>query len=162
MKSIYNKLNEIYEDEYKKQIIDGIIAKYQTPCFQLNSSMYILPDGTLLNLGDTGYGHSDLSKYLHDCGIEQDYKQGQASNFLFSLGWIRVNNRYKFITLPKVKLTSNQYQKLIELFDMYKTNYQVSTLDNQTKTYNDRTSDEVVGLIKRYYSSGTLYENLQN
>lgn len=157
--NFYEELNEISENELIDDILNSIINTYKSLEFQKDNSMYILPDGTLLDLGNSGYGHSDLAKYLADCGIEQNYKEGNASEFLYSKGWIRINNKYKFITIPNVPLTEIQYAKLIELFDMYKKDYQVTTLDHQYKTYNDRTSDEVVNLIKRYYVSGILYEN---
>lgn len=152
--------DDISEKADVEDVLSEIIEKYKTTQFHINASMYILPDGTLLDLGDSGFGHSNLSSYLNDCGIEIDYKECHPSKFLQSLGWIRVNNRYQFITLSNKRPTSNQYEQLIKLFDMYKTDYQVTTADGQHKVYNNRTSEEVIKLIKRYYTSGTLYEKL--
>lgn len=161
MRNIYRLLEILSEDEHISDIIEKIIEKYKVNSFSINSSMYILPDGTLLDLGTSGNGHSDLAKFLADEEIEKNYEEGKASNFLYSLGWIRVNNRYKFITIPKVKLTEAQYVRLLELFDIFKKDYQVTTLDGQYQIYLDRTSDEVVKLIRRYYLSGRLYEKLK-
>ena len=161
MHNIYKLLEILSEDEHISDVIKKVIEKYRVDSFSVDSSMYILPDGTLLDLGTSGNGHSDLAKFLADEEIEKNYEEGKASSFLYSLGWIRVNNRYKFITIPKVKLTEAQYVRLLELFDIFKKDYQVTTLDRQYQTYIDRTSDEVVKLIRRYYLSGRLYEKLK-
>ena len=123
-------------------------------------SMYILPDGTLLNLGDSGYGHSDLSTLLNDYNFEVNYQSGKASPLLKSLGWIRLNTKVKFVDLPKIKPTDIQYEKLLLALDYMKSDYQITCPDNQFKIYKDRVSDDVIKLIKRYYSSGILYEKL--
>lgn len=161
MRNIYKLLEILSEDEHISDVIKKVIEKYRADNFSVNSSMYILPDGTLLDLGTSGNGHSDLAKFLADEEIEKNYEEGKASSFLYSLGWIRVNNRYKFITISKVKLTEAQYVRLLELFDIFKKDYQVTTLDGQYQTYIDKTSDEVVKLIRRYYLSGRLYEKLK-
>lgn len=160
MHNIYKLLEILSEEEHISDVIKKVIEKYKVDSFSVNSSMYILPDGTLLDLGTSGNGHSDLAKFLADEEIEKNYKEGKASSFLYSLGWIRVNNRYKFITIPEIKLTEAQYVRLLELFDIFKKDYQVTTLDGQYQVYMDRTSDEVVKLIRRYYLSGKLYEKL--
>lgn len=162
MRNIYKLLEILSEDEHISDVIKKVIEKYRVDSFSIDSSMYILPDGTLLDLGTSGNGHSDLAKFLADEEIEKNYEEGKASSFLYSLGWIRVNNRYKFITIPKVKLTEAQYVRLLELFDIFKKDYQVTTLDRQYQVYIDRTSDEVVKLIRRYYLSGKLYEKLNH
>lgn len=98
--------------------------------------------------------------------------------FTDELGWLRVNwgdteieDRF-YCVLPDChnsKLTSKQYT---QLEDFIQTQYDFTTSSSilvfggsngrQYKRYyfNDYFPEEIIKLIKRYYSSGTLYENL--
>ena len=138
---------EIITNEYK---CSGIIC----------GSMYILPDGMFLDLGDSGYGHSNLSSLLDEYGFEINYEPGKTSKLLKSMGWIRLNTKIKFIDLSNIKPTNEQYEKLLIALD-YMKEYQITTSDKQVKIYKNRVSDDIIKLIKRYYASGVLYENLK-
>lgn len=136
--------------------INSIIETYKTDRI-VYGSMYILPDGTLLDLGNSGYGHSDLSRYLNDVGIEIDYELGKASKLLKSLGWIRLNTKLKFIDFPDNVFTSEQEDRLKEAIDYMGNDIQV-TAKGQSKVYKDKIPEYILGRVKRLYSSGTLYE----
>lgn len=146
-------------DNIEKELLESIIKQYETSDIQLGS-MYILPDGRLLYLGNTGYGHSDLSSYLNEKGIEKDFELGRSSKFLRELGWIRINTQMKFIDLINIRPTAQQYVQLTKALDFMKDDIQVSVF-KQFKIYKGRTSDEIIKLIKRFYSSGTLFESLK-
>ena len=156
----YQFEDELPENQEKVNIdsvLNSIIEKYSTNSISYGS-MYILPDGTLLDLGDSGYGHSDLSAYLNDVGVENDYEQGKASKLLKSLGWIRLNTKLKFIDFPDKMFTSAQEQKLKDAIDYMGNDVQV-TVGGQTKIYKDKIPEYILYRVKRSYSSGTLYES---
>ena len=136
--------------------INNIIETYKTDRI-VYGSMYILPDGTLLDLGNSGYGHSDLSSYLNDVGVEIDYELGKASKLLKSLGWIRLNTKMKFIDFPDNVFTSEQEDRLKEAIDYMGNDIQV-TAKGQSKVYKDKIPEYILGRVKRLYSSETLYE----
>lgn len=136
--------------------INSIIETYKTDKITYGS-MYILPDGTLLDLGNSGYGHSDLSSYLNNIGIEIDYELGKASKLLKSLGWIRLNTKLNFIDFPDNVFTSKQEDKLKEAIDYMGNDIQV-TAKGQSKVYKGELPEYIISRVKRLYSSGTLYE----
>lgn len=136
--------------------LNNIIETYKTDRIAYGS-MYILPDGTLLDLGNSGYGHSDLSSYLNNIGIEIDYELGKASKLLKSLGWIRLNTKLNFIDFPDNVFTSKQEDKLKEAIDYMGNDIQV-TAKGQSKVYNGELPEYIISRVKRLYSSGTLYE----
>lgn len=156
----YQFEDELPENQEKVNIdsvLNSIIEKYSTNSISYGS-MYILPNGTLLDLGDSGYGHSDLSAYLNDVGVENDYEQGKASKLLKSLGWIRLNTKLKFIDFPDKMFTSAQEQKLKDAIDYMGNDVQV-TVNGQTKIYKDKIPEYILYRVERCYSSGTLYES---
>ena len=73
-----------------------------------------------------------------------------------------------YIELPKKSPTTSQYYALIDWLDLAQSK---GIYDIEVNTYNlgkykkyslkDNTSDEIVAKIKRYYSSGTLYEDME-
>lgn len=140
----------------KQLAIASIIGYYKTDHITYGS-MYILPDGTLLDLGSTGYGHSDLSAYLDELGIEIAYRPGTASKYLRSLNWVRLNTKLKFIDFPDKVFTSKQERKLTEAIDYMQDDIQV-TVKGQSKVYKGVTTEYIIDRVKRCYSSGNLYE----
>ena len=143
----------------KEELLQIIINEYKCSGIAYGS-MYILPDGVLLDLGDSGYGHSNLSLLLDEYGFEINYEPGKASKLLKYMGWIRLNTKINFIDLSNIKPTNEQYKKLLIALD-YMKEYQITTPDKQVKIYKNRVSDDIIKLIKRYYASGVLYENLK-
>lgn len=140
-----------------------LLKDYIKDSFSLGS-YYIAEDGTIYDLGNSGYGHAEVSALLDDNGLEVDYKEGTSSKFLKSSGWIRLNTNLNFIELPDTAITTDQEASLLLALDAMHKNFkvgdsiQVLGKDNSV-TYKDCASDYILDRIKRYYSSGTLYEN---
>lgn len=120
--------------------------------------MYILPDGRLLYLGDSGWGHAEVPNFINQNGYEINYQEGTASKLLKSLGWIRLNTKLKFIDFCDRMFTSEQEKQLKFAVDYMKNDIQV-TVKNQSKIYNGVTTEYIISRVKRCYSSGSLYEN---
>lgn len=143
----------------QEKVIAEVIEKYKCSAIMLGS-MYILSDGTLLYLGDTGFGHSELSETLEFLNIEKDFEPGKASKLLRGLGWIRLNTKIKFIEFTDVLPTAKQEVVLLKALEFMHNDVQVYVKD-KTKIYKDRLPEDVLKLVKRCYSSGTLYEQIR-
>lgn len=141
------------QEEMLKKIIDA----YLTDPISYGS-MYILPDGRLLYLGDSGWGHANVSYFINQNGHEIDYKEGTASKLLKSLGWIRLNTKLKFIDFCDTMFTSAQETQLEYAIDYMENDVQV-TVKGQSKIYKNVSAEYILSRVKRCYSSGTLYEN---
>lgn len=68
----------------QQEVLQKIIDTYKTDHIGYGS-MYILPDGALLYLGDSGWGHANVSSYINENGYEINYKEGTESSLLKSL-----------------------------------------------------------------------------
>lgn len=98
-------------------------------------------------------------------------KPGQfddGSPILREEGFIRLNNIEEdnnYIELSKVKPTAEQYDALLIWLDDNERSYpDINVCTEQFKDfvsyrYSDYTTDEIIDKIKRYYSSGNLYES---
>ena len=141
----------------QQEVLQKIIDTYQTDHIGYGS-MYILPDGKLLYLGDSGWGHASVSSYINENGYEINYKEGTASNLLKSLGWIRLNTKLRFIDFCDNVFTSAQEPQLEYAIDYMEKDVQV-TVKSQSKIYKNVSAEYILSRVKRCYSLGTLYEN---
>lgn len=144
------------KEEKQKEAISTIISKYKITSIPYGS-MYILPNGTMLDLGNSGYGHAMISDYLNECGVEIDYEIGRASKLLKSLGWIRVNTKLRFIDFPNSMFTDAQEEKLKDAIDFMRDDIQVTVL-NQSRVYRDVTPEYIIERVKQCYTFGVLRE----
>lgn len=140
-----------------------LLKDYVTTSFGLGS-YYIDEDGTIYDLGNSGYGHAQASKLLNDNGLEVDYEPGKASKFLRSNGWIRINTNLNYIELPDKRLTSAQENSILLALDSMHNNFKFGdsiqiTGKDTFKVYTNCTSDYLLNRIKRYYTTGKLYES---
>ena len=121
-------------------------------------STYILSNGKFVDLADGTHGHFEL--YCDDEGIEY------ASYLKNAIQCNDGKNTFEdlpnaYIDLPKV-ITDAQYKSLLKWLDKLNTMDEVEVVANgQSKLYklSDYIPEEIIKRIKRYYSSGTLYEN---
>lgn len=115
-------------------------------------SLYITLEGTFLDLGNTDYGHSEISKMLNAWGIEEDYAPGEASKYLYKLGWIQANSLTgtKYIKLTELKPTKEQYSSLLRLLEYMEDNIQVIYKETCT-TFTDTPTEEIMKYIRRFY-----------
>lgn len=168
-KSIFEELDAIYEEEQKenekenshkmtlKDAIDILVKTYKGNNVGYGS-VYIMPDGTFLNLGDSGYGHSNISYFLNENGLEIDYQPSKASKRLRNLGWIRVNTKVKFIEMPNFMYNESQEEPLKEAIRFMGNDVQIAINDDR-KIYQNVDTDYIIGRIKKYYQFGRFFES---
>lgn len=147
---------------------------------------YILVNGKFLDPNHSAIredGHSDyymigthatVDFVLNSCAY--GYKKystpiDNGSEFMREINAVRLNNAYAkdtaYIELPKDKMTNAQYYALEDWLnfipatklDIYTSAY-ISGNKVNYKSYdlNEYFPEDIIKLIKRYYSSGTLYE----
>lgn len=144
------------KEEKQKEAIDTIISTYKTNHVTYGS-MYILPNGIMLDLGNSEYGHAIVSDYLNECGVEIDYEIGRASKLLKSLGWIRINTKLRFIDFTNSMFTDAQEEKLKDAIGFMKTDIEVTVLGN-SKVYRNVTPEYIIEWVKQCYTFGVLHE----
>lgn len=160
----------------KENYIDDLIDILKTE-FEISTTIkyipsFLLPDGRFVYCKD--YGHAEFDEFLYyENEISEDEYAG-LENGMFTLSkenCVRLNPGnigQALIGLPNHNLTSQQYQSLLDWLDMVQTKHkQVMVLeqlkdypDDITYYFDDYTSDDIIKKIKRYYSSGNLYERL--
>lgn len=121
-------------------------------------STYILTDGKFVDLYDGT--HNAFKEYCRETGIE--YKNALKDSIQLNDGKSTVDEMpYAYIQLPK-SLTTAQYSSLLKWLDKldYDDEVEVVTNNGSFKKYSliDYTTDEIIKKIRRYYSSGILYE----
>jgi hypothetical protein len=154
-----------------------------------NSPMFILPNGTIVsvkevgeNLGyNTSWVHGDLMYIILDTlannlGLYYPTEMEDAENNLLEhltneLGWARINcgttwTEDRFYCVLPDKMTTSQFRSLekwIEWgYDNHKGDDEVLIcFEHTTRAYEfkDNFPEDIIKKIKRYYSSGKLYEN---
>ena len=126
---------------------------------------FILPDGSFLDLRNEKH-HSSVERWLIDSGLStKEFIETAGSPTLYDLGCIRCDYVKYYISLSNIQPTREQYNSLLIWLDELQRTTQiveVITSDDQHVVYHldDIISDYVVDRIRRYYSSGTLYEKL--
>ena len=122
----------------------------------VSGSLYICPDGAILGVPS----HTKIAQELYGEGFEQEPDE-EYSETLYDLGFIRANTAVPtYVQLTVQTPTSAQYDALLLLFDFLHGTVEVE-VPYQSKYYENRDSEELVKLIKRFYSSKTLYESLE-
>lgn len=165
---IPNNLTIIAKEDLKESLSNNLtkakelLKPYITNHFS-TGSYYIDENGTIYDLGNSGYGHAEVSELLNNNGLEIDYKIGKSSRFLKSAGWIRLNTNLNFIELPEKRITEEQKKQLIPALDVMFNNVKMDRevqiiAGKQKTTYTDCLPKYVIKRIERYYTSGTLYE----
>lgn len=125
--------------------------------------------------------HSDMvyvilsaiaKKYNYDWDMDDGYYEERKLSFLtYDLGWARLNcgetwAETRFYCVLPNHMTSAQYRSLEKWFEwgadtgkkevlVFVGSYQ----DNNTYSFKDNLPEDIIKKIKRYYSSGKLYEN---
>lgn len=166
------KVNESQESDTLQKLIDFFGVTDRVP----EDATYILPNGKFMYTIDREQEmfdeseHLNIVEYLNSIGIK-DENYFDASKFMYDLGAIRVNAWFRFITLHKDKRpTFEQYEaieKYLYALDRNKFAYNrdfvtvyIPPHTNQKYFFDlGDTPEEIVKKIKRYYSSGVLYES---
>ena len=99
------------------QIIEEIIKQLKTENIPFGA-MYIVPNGTILDLSTFENGHADLWAYLDERIPITSYPQLDIANFLRDLGWIKANTKEGYIASDRVP-TKKQTEKIAEILKTY-------------------------------------------
>lgn len=157
------------EDWYGDNLLDYIKSNFNVSDYYSEGQSYILPDGEFLNLYDGAHIGVDDTLYEEGLIREDPYVSGRLV-LMDDYNSIRVSDgKYiqtdPYIELPK-KLPSNaQLSSLLEFLDYLEDRpVWVGIRDDKNvgASYNLRNilPEEVIKNIRRFYSSGTLYEVL--
>ena len=138
---------------------------------------YILPDGKFVDIYGTTINdkhldtHYDVETVLNDNGLSSDEFDSLSLNYTIQeCGAIRCSTRTHehYILLNEERPTTNQYDSILKLLilmsdDLGYPSVQIIADKDTYKIYNftDYEPEEIVGKIKRYYSSGNLYEAVE-
>lgn len=128
--------------------------------------VFIHPDGSFLNIYPKLDDHEDLCYWLEDEGYDSDYIVEDASWFTDTFNYIRCRNSIHlcFIALPDSKVTSAQLDSLERWMEEKVTSDYLDVVIENTdeqQHYNceEYFPEDIIKKIKRYYSSGNLYES---
>lgn len=132
--------------------------------------IFILPTGRVIDIKktlDVGFAtHMMFEQHLSELGVIPRMI-GDDFYLTSECGCIRCNHnnsRETVVELPRHSINSRMYDSLIDFLDCRSKVTHIVTYDGkQHKIYNssDTTTDDIINRIKRYYSSGILYENLR-
>lgn len=145
------------------EMVELEFGTFKTPPI---TKTFIMPDGLFLNL-DRVRHHSDVEKFLISVGVaESDIAIiGGGSPTLSHLGCIRVDPQKQTCILPACEYIEQEaLNSLLLWLDMMSSKYSYVTVvghDGQSVDYDfsNYISDDIVDRIRRYYSSGILYEH---
>lgn len=143
-------------------LVESEFGVYKTPP---SSKTFIMPDGLFLNLDKVRH-HSDVEQFLIDKGLSESEFAiiGGGSPTLSHLGCIRCDPKKQTCILPACEyLEEESLNGLLLWLDMMSSKYSYVTVvghDGQSVDYHfgDYIADDIVSRVRRYYSSGTLYE----
>lgn len=123
-KDIQNQIAKIHEEirinkelwERRNAALRELEQNYKTdePVF---GAMYMTPSGTLIDCSLFPNGHADVSAWLHEQGLEIDYRPGEPSQLLHLKGWLRLNTKVGYIEEPHGVLTARQRDRLESIFN---------------------------------------------
>ena len=138
---------------------------------------YILPDGKFVDIYGTTINdkrldtHYDVETVLNDSGLSSGEFDSLSLNYTIQeCGAIRCNTRTHehYILLNEERPTINQFDSILKLLilmsdDLGYPSVQIIADKDTYKIYNftDYAPEDIVGKIKRYYSSGNLYEAIE-
>ena len=125
--------------------------------------------------------HSDMvyviqsaiaKKYNYDWDVDDGYYEERKLSYLtYELGWARMNcgngwTEGRFYCVLPNHMTSSQYRSLEKWLEWGVNNGKEQVLvfvsayeDSQTYYFDETFPEDIIKKIKRYYSSGRLYEN---
>ena len=167
---VMNIVDKIIENDLRLRISNNP-PKFGKPFF-------ILPDGTFLS---GFYAHTNVEEILQDIGLsfydDIDFQTPENYNYstLLDLGCVRgrVDKVENYIQLPDDRPTSSQIDAIADaiFFAMTsggsyigKSGIFIEAPDTEQSrfySFDDYEPEDIVAKIKRYYSSGILYETLE-
>lgn len=100
-----------------EEVLREVVARLKTDSIP-NGAMYILPNGTLLDLSVFENGHADLWAHLDERISITSYPQYDIVNYLRDKGWIKANTKEQYIEMEKIP-TEKQTRKIAEILKLY-------------------------------------------
>lgn len=148
-------------------ILKLVEEHFGTVSIPYNGPTYILPNGKLLDLSKHKH-HSDVERWLIENKLSNnEYIETAGSKTLYELGCIRCDTIRYYIALTPDNPTDQQYNSLLVwLHKLSSTRrlVEVFTPNGDSTVYKfsqDTITDYIVDRIRRYYSSGRLYEQTE-
>ena len=126
---------------------------------------FILPNGNFLDMHNVA-SHAFIEQWLINNGLSEEKfaPLSDGSPTLSRLGCFRCNPKGHYCILPDVEFpTDESLNSLLLWLDKQSSETdRVFIIDTNGKTvtynFNDYSTDDIIGRIERYYSSGVLYE----
>ncbi len=122
--SAHDFLKYVERVNKNEEVLREVVARLKTdsiPC----GAMYILPNGTLLDLSSFENGHADLWAYLDERIPITSYPQYDIVNYLRDKGWIRANTKEQYIETENIP-TEKQTRKIAEILKIYPINVKIN------------------------------------
>lgn len=110
-------LKYIEQVNQNEAVLRETVARLKTDVIPYGA-MYILPNGTLLDLSTFENGHADLWAYLDERISITSYPQYDIVNYLRDKGWIRANTKAQYIETEHIP-TEKQTLKIAEILKLY-------------------------------------------
>lgn len=153
------------------EVQDYIEQNYTTSVAPPTGPTFITPKGLFIDFGNKDV-HSQLDQEVYyGVNPEGNYTKefGYTELFLPTLGFIRCNDGTTWgellIELSDTNPTNAQYRALeswlIDSFEITSCNYLIIATNKGSERYDkdEYFAEDIIKIIKRYYSSGRLYEN---
>ena len=156
----------------EQEIFDAVENHFQS---YYGNAGYILPNGTIIACFSEDENefelsnHANIEDYLNSIGLSD--KHGgftDGSPTMRKLGAIRINNEEQennYIELPEIRPTTAALDSLEHWLDRNSKQYSYIIVtgpdfkDEAKYNYDDYFSEDIIKRIKRFYSSGRLYES---
>lgn len=158
-----NTIRESFDADTIKQMDKAIVNEFGRD-YPGEGCILIAPDGTFINVYPTLADHEDLCIWLTEQGF--DGVVNEAEWLVETFNYVRCRNNPEslcYIELPLHNITRHQLYSLEDWINE-KVKYDhisIELPDGVWKRFslNDYFAEDVIKKIKRYYASGTLYED---
>ena len=115
--SAHDFLKYVERVNQNEEVLREVVARLKTDLIPYGA-MYILPNGTVLDLSTFESGHADLWAYLDERIPITSYPQYDIVNYLRDKGWIRANTKEQYIETENIP-TEKQTLKIGEILKLY-------------------------------------------
>lgn len=121
--SAHNFLQYVEQVNQNEAALRETISRLNTDSIPYGA-MYIMPDGTVLDLSAFENGHADLWAYLNERIPITSYPQYDIVNYLRDKGWIKANTKEEYIETEHIP-TEKQMRKICEILKLYSINVKI-------------------------------------
>lgn len=153
-------------DQGLKTELDHIIHKEWAQSTPGTGCIFIHPDGSFLNIYPKLDDHEDLAYWLEDQGYSENQIVEDAAWFTDQFGYIRCRDsiHMTFVALPDQGVTNAQLDSLECWMEEKVSTDSIEVFVENTNEFQNYSTEEyfpedIIKRIRRFYSSGTLYEN---